>query len=201
VNMARQGKREIGPLYENLAAWHDALSLIRSPVRRQFYMMVLFTGMRRTSLMEARWDHVRDGALFVPSPKASRGQPPSPYSVPLVDVHMGILAHLEAWRRVVAPQSPFLFPGDRRDRLSDVTLTAAESREWKARGAPDFSPHDLRAAFISAATEAEVHPYAISLLVNHRIGGTAGYYVSKSLDLKSAMGSIAARLQKRLVPG
>jgi integrase len=200
VNMARQGKREIGPLYENLAAWHDALTLIRSPVRRQFYLMALFTGMRRTSLMEARWDHIKDGVLHIPSPKASRGQPPSPYAIPLTDAHTAILDTLDAWRRVVAPQSPWLFPGDRRDHITDVTLTTAEAREWRARGAPSFTPHDLRAAFISAAVEAAAHPYAISLLVNHRIGGTAGYYVSKSLDLKSAMGSIASHLQARLSP-
>jgi len=45
-----------------------------------------------------------------------------------------------------------------------------ERKDWAG---PEFSPHALRHCFVSSGVEAGVHPYALSLLVNHRISGMA----------------------------
>jgi integrase len=198
VMMHPQAGRDSSDLYARLGEWHEALSVIRSPVRRAFYEMALLTGIRRTSLMTARWQDVKDGVLHVPSPKRARGKAPRPYAIPLTDAHMAILDRLDAWRRVVAPQSPWIFPGDRRDHITDVTLTTAESRDWAARGAPSFSPHNLRAAFLTAAAEARVHPYAISVMANHAIPGTAGAYIMDTLDIREAVERTVRHLRERL---
>lgn len=203
AQMVPQPEKDRTDLYNRLHEWHEALSVIRSPVRRCLYEFALLTGMRRTSLMEARWEHVRqapDGGsvLHVPKPKAPRGKPPRPYDVPLVGAHLAILTRLDLLRRAMAPQSPWLFPGDRTDHITDATLTKAEQREWTERGAPEFTPHALRACFMTAGTDELLPDRAVSLLMNHTVKGTAGSYVGRGLTLRVAMERICSRLQSQI---
>ena len=57
---------------ERLAAWHeDIQALSKNPIRRDLYLFILFTGLRRKSATEIRWEHLDldKGTLLIPNPK------------------------------------------------------------------------------------------------------------------------------------
>lgn len=195
VRMHRQPKRNVSPLFDRLHEWHAALDCIRNPIRRDFYLLALLTGLRRDSLRILTWADVRGEELYIASPKRARREEPVPFSLPLVAAHTEVLSRLRRAGAVLAPRSPFIFPGERVDHITDLTLTVGEKRDWLTRGAPDFTPHALRACFMTAAVQAGVHPYALSRLVGHRIDGTADWYVGRDPGLRSAMELTVARLQ------
>lgn len=178
VNVHPQPGKDRSVLWERLADWHSSLAVIRSPLRREFYLLALFTGLRRDSLRTLQWDHVRGDTLLVAAPKRHRNRPVTPYTIPLGTTSLDILDRLRRAHALLAPRSPYVFPGERAAYITDLTLTTAESKEWRG---PRFTPHDLRACFITACAAAELHPWAISRLVNHRIQGTAEHYVARNL--------------------
>lgn len=192
VQLHPQQKVDESDLYNRLSEWAAALTVIRSPERRDFYMMALLTGMRRESLRVAKWTDIQGDVLHVPNPKRASGKAPRPYSVPLTEAHTTVLARL----RALGTGSPFIFGG-----ITEVRPTSHEMVAWRARGAPEFTPHSLRRCFITAGVEAGVHPYALSLLVNHAVPGMASHYVASSLDLRGAMTATVAVLHGRLDGG
>lgn len=192
VRLHRQPRRNVTPLFDRLHEWHQALDVIRSPVRREFYLLALLTGLRRDSLRILKWSDVRGDELYIASPKRARHEEPVPFNLPLVDAHMAVLERLRRAGAVLAPRSPWIFPGERVDHITDLTLTVGEKRDWRG---PNFTPHALRACFMTAAVQAGVHPYALSRLVGHRIDGTAEFYIGKDAGLRDAMQSTVSRLQ------
>lgn len=194
VQVHRQRKIDETPLYNRLHEWHQSLTVIRSPVRRALYEMALLTGLRRESLRLARWEHLRGDMLHIPTPKRARGEAPRPFDVPMVDAHMAILNSL----RALAAGSPFIFFGERLECLADVRMTKNEHRDWTG---PTFTPHSLRRCFITAGVEAGVHPYALSLLVNHKVSGIDEHYVARGVDLRAAMAATVAVLLLRAGDG
>jgi integrase len=57
-----------------LAAWHKDIQALPNPIRRDFYLFSLFTGLRRQSAVEIRWEHINldEGTLLIPNPKGGK---------------------------------------------------------------------------------------------------------------------------------
>lgn len=197
VDLHPQRKMDSTDLYNRLPEWHAAMMQIGSELRRELFLFALLTGLRRDSLKTARWDHIRGDMLHVPTPKRARGEPFRPYDLPLLDAHREVLDRLRRIGAALAPDSPWIFPGGKA-WLVNVRLAKTDAKLWKALGAPPFTTHDMRRCFVTAATEAGVHPDIRSLLVNHKIEGVASRYIARGLDLRNAMAATVEMLQDRL---
>ena len=88
-------RREAALLPEELAEWHARVQQIRNPVIRDYYLFLLFTGLRRRSAPDMRWVDVDflSRTLLIPKPKGDMKRastlPISSYFVGLLERRRG----------------------------------------------------------------------------------------------------------------
>jgi integrase len=105
---------------EQLRAWHKAVQTL-SPIRRDYYLFLLFTGLRRTSAAEVRWEHVDWEAetVFIPKPKGGEDRA---FKLPLSDFLMTLLKRRQEENTSIFPGSPWVFPTqDRKGRIRPLS--------------------------------------------------------------------------------
>jgi integrase len=194
---------------EGLAKWHEEVSAITNPIRRDYLMFTLFTGLRRTNASEVKWEDVdfERRALHVPKPKSRR-----PFDLPLPDFLMALLERRKEENEKLAPDSPWVFPAARGEgHIVEVRKESGESRATKkgehrkeeATEGPHYTPHDLRRTFISVAESIGVSREVRQLLVNHATPKSdvhGGYVVPELDDLRAHMQQISARLLELCKP-
>lgn len=162
----------------------EALEEEDNATARDYFLICLFTGARRTNVLAMSWEDVdlNDQLWTIPDTKNGK-----PHSVPLVDAAVHILLQRKRTR-----SGPWVFPGrGRSGHFSDP------KRAWKRlieRGRlPDLRIHDLRRTLGSwqAARGASLH--VISKSLGHKSMPTTAIYarldiepVRKSLELASS---------------
>lgn len=160
---------------EQLANWHKDIQALSNPIRQTFYLLILFTGLRRESAAEIRWEHVdfNKGTLLIPKPKGGKKRA---FTLPLSDLLIEILLRRQVENEKLTPDSPWAFPSDKSKtgHIAEPKLTPAQ----KASLVVPFSVHGLRHTWITAANAAGLSPYDIKMLTNHMLPKgdvTAGY--------------------------
>lgn len=170
--------------WDALPAWRERIRTL-DPVKEDFLLFVLFTGLRSEDAATIRWDEldVVKGTLFRPCPK---GGEEKAFTVPLSTFALEVLQR----RRAAGTGSPYVFAG--------VRGLPIRERTWGRKGA---SPHRLRDTFATAALESEVPFMNVKVLMNHsRPGGdtTAGYMLPSVEYLRPEVEKIGAFLEARL---
>ncbi|TDU31302.1 site-specific recombinase XerD [Panacagrimonas perspica] len=149
----------------DLRAWFGAVDGLQNRDARDYLLLVLLTGLRRTEALDLTWNDVdlRGGTLTIPDPKNRR-----PHQLPLSDYVLEILK-----ARDKAKASEFVF-GTARGRLSNLRYALAEVE--KGAGV-EFCVHDLRRTFATVAEKIDTPGYALKRLLNHKNAGdvTEGY--------------------------
>lgn len=168
-------RRDASISAEQLAAWHKDIQALPNPIRRDFYLFVLFTGLRRKSAEEIRWEHLDldKGTLLIPKPK---GGTKRAFTLPLSDLLIEMLRRRRVENEKLTPDSPWVFPSDKSKagHIAEPKLTPAQ----KANVVVPFSVHGLRHTWITAANAAGLSSYDIKMLTNHMLPKgdvTAGY--------------------------
>ena len=168
-------RRDASISAEQLAAWHKDIQALPNPIRRDFYLFVLFTGLRRKSAEEIRWEHLDldKGTLLIPKPK---GGTKRAFTLPLSDLLIEMLRRRRVENEKLTPDSPWVFPSDKSKagHIAEPKLTQAQ----KANVVVPFSVHGLRHTWITAANAAGLSSYDIKMLTNHMLPKgdvTAGY--------------------------
>ena len=133
---------------------------------RDFLMLVLLTGLRRTEAVDLRWTDVdlKDRTLTIPDPKNRQ-----PHTLPLSDYLLQMLK-----RRSKASASEYVFADT--DGLRFTNLRYPLRRIEQVSGL-HISCHDLRRTFATVAESLDIPAYAVKALLNHKTTGdvTAGY--------------------------
>jgi integrase len=138
---------------------------------RTYFMLLLFTGLRRRSVAALRWDQVDfdQRVLRLPAENMKAGRP---FDLPMNDVVHALLVA----RRTQLNNVGYVFPSYGRQRHIE------DPRAWqdaviKATGLK-FSMHDLRRTFASICARCDLSEYAIKALVHHSVGsGVTDIYV------------------------
>ncbi|QDL38790.1 tyrosine-type recombinase/integrase [Rhodoferax sediminis] len=173
----------------DLAAWFREVLALPNPVRRDYLLFVMLTGLRRQNAASVRWSDVdwANRALLVPSPKSGR-----PFQLPLSDLLLDLLKGRQGCEqtKTVFADSPWIFPADGK------TGHISEPREDFG---VSFTIHGLRNTFITVAESLDISPYAIKMLVNHSTPDkqdvTAGYITPELERLRKPMQQITDRLR------
>jgi integrase len=154
---------------------------------RDFLLIALFTGMRRSEIARLRWEYIDlDGrTLKVPSTKNG-----DPLELPLSK----FLYELLLTRRDSDPESEWVFPGSG-DTGHIVETKKFYARVAKASGFP-FTLHDLRRTFASIAESLDLSHFALKRLLNHRTDTdiTGGYVVHSVERLRGPVERIAEKI-------
>jgi integrase len=186
--------------------WYEGVTAITNPVRRDYLLFTLFSGLRKTNAAEPRWEHVdfERKALHVPKPKSQR-----PFDLPLSDYLVDLLKARKKENAKLAPKSPWVFPAargeghivDARMKNGSAVTKSKGGRSKKAAVAvptqPRYTPHDLRRTFISVAESLGISREARQLLVNHatpKADVHGGYVIPELDDLRAHMQQISTRL-------
>lgn len=207
----------------------SAILTITDPIRRDYWILLVFSGLRRTSAAEIRWRDVNleTGVLHIPNPKGGTSRK---FDLPLSSVLRALFLRRKNGGAIpgVDPEqlpgnadiadgvfaaSDFVFPVLRRDHASQrnkvvhlyeprTTVRRGDSAE---RTVPTF-PHALRHTFNTNGLRSGVHPYDLKLLLNHAkpasMGDMSMWYYRPGLDaLQTAQQRITDFILSRLIEG
>lgn len=179
-----------------LSDWHKGLMQLleyysgdQAEMWQDYFLLVLFTGMRRAEAASLRWEDVDLKAkTFTLRDTKNR----DPHTLPMSD----FIEKLFFRRRQAARRGEFVFPADsgsghitepRKAMLNVVELSGVE-----------FTIHDLRRTFITTAESLDISAYALKRWLNHRMNHdvTSGYLVIDVERLRKPMQQITDYLLK-----
>lgn len=183
----------------DLRAWWLKVGQLSNPIRRDYQVFVLLTGLRRSDAATVRWDHVDfgKGELHRPSPKGGKSRA---FTIPLSTVALAILKHRRVDNERWYPDSVWVFPAESESGHIEEVKEQKQVDRKKVMHLP--SPHRLRDTYLTVATECSVPKLVQKMLANHSFAGKSDVtegYVSLGADfLRDAQERITAELLKRM---
>lgn len=168
-----------------LPLWYQAVKSLRDTKVRDYLLVLLFTGLRRTEAASLRWTDI-DFAGRVLTIRAEVAKNHHEHRLPLTDFLHSLLLERELRTR----DSEFVFPGRDGKHMVDsdhVIRGVAKQCDYQ------FTLHDLRRTFLTTAEMLEVPHYALKKLANHvsRRDVTGGYVVVTVARLRVYMTRIS----------
>lgn len=186
-------QHELAPWYRGLQQLSHRLDDQKAEMMKDYFLLVLFTGLRRQEAATLQWADVdfKDKTLTILDPKNRER-----HVLPLSDFLYNFLA-----RRKVVAMNEYVFPVD-----------SAQGHLYEPRKAMlkvaklsgiDFTIHDLRRTFITIAESLDIPVYALKRLLNHKMQNdiTAGYVVMDVERLRRPMQMVTDYLLKAMGGG
>lgn len=168
-----------------LKPWYDGVMSLDDPTYQDFFVFLLFTGLRKGEAMALKWADVDlDGATILIRDTKNR----RPHMLPLSSFLLDMLK-----RRSKSRTSDYVFPGKLKGRMAEPTTLVEDIRT--ASGIT-FIPHDLRRTFATVAESLDLSWKTVKSLLNHKMDDdvTAGYVISEAERLRTAMQRITDTL-------
>jgi len=183
---------------ELLPTWYAGIRALPNPVRRDCLLFMLFTGLRKESAVNIKWEHVDfdHRTVFI---EVVKGGKKRQFTLPLSDYLVDLLQARKAEnvvlakRQLVPEKSPWVFPCNADNKSKSGHLVDPRT---DIAGVP-FIPHGLRNTFLTEADAADVSSYAMEVLANHRPPGSSqtGKYLNIDVErLREPMQKITDRL-------
>ena len=177
-----------------LNAWCKAVMALPNKTVRDYLLLLLFTGLRKSEAAELLWENVdlKGRTLLIPDPKNRE-----PHMLPLTDFLHAMLR--DRWE---CRENEYVFPcsWEKYRQIRDVRYHVDLVTESSG---VTFMLHDLRRTFLTLADAQDFSAYAIKKLANHKMGSdvTAGYIVSDVEQLREPMEMIFRFVKTRVDPG
>jgi integrase len=157
------------------------------PHSRDFLLVALFTGMRRSEIAQLKWENLEliGGTLHLPKTKNG-----DPLDLPLSPFIRKVIAD----RRELVGQSEWVFPGA--GASGHMVESKTILRRVVGASGVKFTLHDLRRTFITIAESLDIPAYALKRLLNHRADTdvTGGYIVINPERLRQPVERVAAKI-------
>lgn len=179
-------QHQLADWYAGLMKLSESYPINFAEMWQDYFLLVLFTGMRRTEAASLRWDDVDLKArTFTLRDTKNRDSHTLPMSDFIYDVFM---------RRQKATYGEFVFPAKsdtgylqdpRKAMLNVIKLSGIE-----------FTIHDLRRTFITTAESLDISAYALKRLLNHKMNNdvTSGYLIIDVERLRKPMQQVTGYL-------
>lgn len=169
VNPTRRLRRQWFPVHrrervvraDQLPVFYAAVKRVSNPVARDYILLLLFTGLRRTEAAGLRWDQHIDFTNRVIRLSAGETKARRKLDLPMTDF---VLTLLKA-RRKIGNEKGFVFPAD--SKVGHIVEPKFPLNEVRAATGITISAHDLRRTYITVAESADISPLALKALVNH----------------------------------
>ncbi len=188
-------RRGIIPDYK-LAAWYKAVMSMKRQTTKDYYLILILTGLRRNEAARLCWSDVDfDAKILTVIAEHSKGG--VEHQLPLSDWIEKILRRRYLERKI----SDYVFPGfGDRGRYYCSYHTLKQLRE---QADCNFLIHDIRRSYLTMAEKLDVPYYALKKLAGHsmREDITAGYLVIDVERLREPMQKITDRLRELMIGG
>lgn len=156
-----------------LKAWWDAVHALENDTYRDFFLLLLFTGLRRSEAAGLKWSDIDFNDRTFTIPETKNGDP---LTLPLSDYLYELLQE----RRKRYGNYTYVFPGPGESGF------LAEPKKGVAKvirsSGVHFCCHDLRRTFITIAESLDISHYALKRLINHRASDVTSGYIIVSVD-------------------
>ncbi len=177
-----------------LKPWMDAVDSLakdypdgsRDSTMRDYLILCLFTGLRRSEAAALKWadvDLIAD-YLVIPADKTKNGEehrlPLSSYLHELLDKRS----------KQKSADAVYVFPGE--GKTGHIVESKRAIEAIRKRSDVSFMMHDLRRTFITIGEALDIQHYALKRLINHKMSGdvTGGYIVTDVERLRVPMQKI-----------
>jgi len=180
-----------------LEAWHNGLTRLgdmedypQSLMWKDYFLLVLFTGLRRMEAASLPWKNVdfKEKTFIVHNTKNREN-----HTLPMSDFLYDLF-----WRRHQFKINEFVFPASSKTGHI-VEPRKAMLKVAKLSGVP-FTVHDLRRTFATIAESLDLPAYAVKRLLNHKMTNdvTAGYIIRDVERLRKPMQRITDYLLRHM---
>jgi integrase len=176
---------------EQLPVFYAAVDALENRTARDYLLLLLFTGLRRSEAASLRWNDI-DLPGKVIHLRAQRTKTGRKLDLPMSDfVHDLIVA-----RRALGRDTEFVFAANGRNGY--ITEPKFPLAQVMKQTGIHVSAHDLRRTFIGVAEALDMSVYALKGLVNHSAGKdvTAGYLDFTTERLRGPAQRVADRLKQ-----
>jgi integrase len=181
----------------DLAPWYQAVMNLTNDsiapnreVVRDFLLLVLFTGLRRSEAAKLTWNRVdlRDKTMVITDTKNH-----SDHTLPLTDFLFDLLT-----RRKLEATTQYVFPNE--TNTGCMTDPKKQIRNVVNESGVSFTVHDLRRTFITIGESLDISAYALKRLLNHKMTNdvTAGYIITDVERLRAPMQKITDYILTRI---
>lgn len=178
-----------------LSSWYKALndiqderSTAKSAILRDYFLLILFTGLRREEALRLTWDEIdlKAKTLTISDPKNHQK-----HILPLSDFLYNLLKS-----RQMNSVTKFVFPGE--GKTGYIIEPRKVMKKIINQSGVNFTIHDLRRTFITIAESLDIPAYALKRLLNHKMNHdvTAGYIIMDVERLRAPMQMITDHLLK-----
>lgn len=179
----------------DLAPWYKAVMNLTNDsiapnreVVRDFLLLVLFTGLRRSEAARLTWNRVdlRDGTMIITDTKNH-----TDHTLPLTDFLNDLLT-----RRKAEAKTQYVFPNE--TNTGFMTDPKKQIYNVIKESGVSFTVHDLRRTFITIAESLDISAYSLKRLLNHKMANdvTAGYIITDVERLRGPMQRITDYILK-----
>jgi integrase len=167
---------------EELHDWYQAVIELPNEYFRDYFIFLLFTGMRREEAASIRGEQINKKAKTVTVTDTKNGET---LTLPFSDFLWKFLS-----KRIETAGNGFLFPGT--GETGHIIEPRPSIKFVTENSGVKFMLHDIRRTFISTA-QSLVSAYELKLLVNHSMGGdvTGGYVVPNTEQLRKCANKIS----------
>jgi integrase len=182
----------------DLPRWHAAVRALENPIRQECFIFGLLSGLRRTSLLEMRWEHFDEASstFHIPRPKGGRG---AAFDLILSPEMMGVLDRVRGHLGILVvdehggiderePASPWVWPG--KSKAGHISGMESDRKRGVFCGL-----HGCRRTYSSIARVLGVEEDLIGRLLNHRGKGAR---VTSHYVRTSAIGKLLVDAQRRI---
>lgn len=174
---------------DEMPAFYDAVMKLSSPTARDYLLLLLFTGMRKTEAATLRWSDIDFASRIIRVPAAST-EAGRKLDLPMSDFVFDLLS-----ARGAIGRGEFVFPSGRGDHISGSMHPLTQVAE--ATGI-SVTHHDLRRTFLTVAESTDISVMVLKALVNHSLGRdvTSGYVQMNSERLREPAQRVSNRIKE-----
>lgn len=184
---AKVGRRQTIIKDNDLPAWFDAVLSLENVYMKNYILLQLFTGLRKTEGLSLRWEDVDMLERTFTMPDTKNGKP---LTLPMSQFLFSMFQELQANR-----QSPYVFPAlTKNSKTGHMAAPNRQVRAVEKRSDVKFCLHDLRRVFKTTAQDT-VTKAESDFLTNHSSKDAGDGYIILSIDkLRIPMEKISEKI-------
>ena len=172
-------QHELALWYKGLTQLTNHLGQDKAEMMKDYFLLVLFTGLRREEATKLQWEDIDFEAktMTIKDPKNRET-----HIIPLSDFLFELLM-----KRKDYACNEFVFPSKAQDgHLKEPRKAMLKIAQLSGI---NFTIHDLRRTFITVAESLDISTYVLKRLLNHKMNAdiTAGYIVTSVERLRKPM--------------
>lgn len=187
IEWFKDGRRSVIIKPADFKGWFDTVNSMENETARDYLLLILFSGLRRTEGFSLEWQHVDLHGKTLTIPDTKNGEP---HTLPLSSfLHKLLSDRFERWHQPTG----YVFPGW--SKTGHITNMQHAMKHLKAAGY-SYTLHDLRRTFITTAVDLQLNDWTVKRLANHKMLDVTGkhYAMTDMSKLREPMERISAEM-------